>query len=478
MLVQLALVVFVLFGVAALTIDLGFVRLSQSQMQTAADAAALEGLRQRDIAVTDEATGDQVNDPFAADCIRRASAHRLVRAVFADDGTNQFGAGPIIDLTDGVGTLHALQTISAADPGVYDPDLQLNQRNRVDGDMVSGEFCYSADPSHSESANYDTPQMICSAVQRGAGRYARNDFNPSSAPPDPPASLECPAPDDPPRERWPVPGTGSLRGDDHSAFLVRLRRSNELGEFPGQTDTGVATSGPTVPLLFGRATAIAGDGPDGQYSVRRDGFTVRATAIAEVRPALRVGLPVNGQRGVTPLAVLDTFIQNVAAAGAQVTLNPANGIICSGLACAGANPPTAIGRFVDNLTDSSLARWATIATVGLVLPASTPVSCAATAVTFSGYGPVYAQLTSGTVRIIGFTRMNFVRDQLRLTNPCAARITHGVSLVAPANATASLGGGLPVATTVSAAEVREIFDRNMERQGARYAPLLVPVLAR
>jgi hypothetical protein len=31
---------------------------------------------------------------------------------------------------------------------------------------------------------------------------------------------------------------------------------------------------------------------------------------------------------------------------------------------------------------------------------------------------------------------------------------------------------------LTAAAVREIFDRNFERRGATYAPLLVPVLAR
>src|SRR5262245_492546 len=120
----------------SLAIDIGLVRLTQAEMQTAADAAALEGLRYRDVGVIDAVTGDGVIDPFAADCLRRAAAHRIVRAVFdddldpsAEDPAYAFGAGPIIDLTDGATTLHAHQTMSVPTPRVYEPNLQLNQQN-------------------------------------------------------------------------------------------------------------------------------------------------------------------------------------------------------------------------------------------------------------------------------------------------------------------------------------------------------------
>ena len=45
MLVQIALIVFALCGVLSLVVDIGYARLTQGQMQSAADAAALEGLR-------------------------------------------------------------------------------------------------------------------------------------------------------------------------------------------------------------------------------------------------------------------------------------------------------------------------------------------------------------------------------------------------------------------------------------------------
>src|SRR5262249_56693693 len=64
----------------------------------------------------------------------------LVQRVFDDDldpgdgdPDYQFGAGPIIDLTDGVTNLHALQTMSVPDVHVYKPDLQVNAGNVSSG---------------------------------------------------------------------------------------------------------------------------------------------------------------------------------------------------------------------------------------------------------------------------------------------------------------------------------------------------------
>ena len=58
-----------------------------------------------------------VNDPFASDCLRRAAANRMVRRTFDDnldpvdgDPDYQFGAGPVVDLTEGVTSVHAPPT--------------------------------------------------------------------------------------------------------------------------------------------------------------------------------------------------------------------------------------------------------------------------------------------------------------------------------------------------------------------------------
>ena len=487
MLVQVALIAFALCGMLSLIIDVGYARVSQGHMQNAADAAAIEGLRKRDVGVRNPATGQTVNDPFASDCLRRAAANRVVRWMTDDDfdvtngDPDQHGAGPIIGLTDGATSLHALQTISVPETRSYKPDLQLNQQNQVYGDMVSGRFCYSADPVRSEDAGYEVQDIVCTEPQHGSGAYARNDFNPNLTTPQPPPGLqECPAADAAAPDPWPLGGTGSLAGVDDTAFLVRLRRSNDFQDLGGQGEANVGSSGPSLPLTFGKGTMIQGDDPSSAYSVRRDGLTVRATAIAAVRPAMHVGLPQANanQAGVTPFALVDTFAPSANVAGTQVTMNSATGLLCSGLACAGAAPANGVGRFIDNLTDPTRVRWTTISTVGRVLPAPVPVACAL-ATTFTGYTPVYSPMASGATRIIGFARIVFRPDPARLANPCAKVISRSASLVASSNATATVAGGLPLPIAAQPADVRELLDRNLVRPGrVNYAPVLVPVLAR
>jgi len=232
--------------------------------------------------------------------------------------------------------------------------------------------------------------------------------------------------------------------------------------------------------VFGRGTTIHGDSPGADYSIRRDGITVRATAIAQVRPALHVGLPQSNpaRPGVTPFAVSDTFVESLGLAPVQATINPLNGLICRGTTCLGVAPPASIGRYVDNLASPSRNNWMAISTVGQALPAPVALPCAP-ASPVSGFGPVYSLMGSGTNRIIGFTRITMIRDPARITNPCAVLISRGASLVASANAAAHLADGLPLGVGKSPAEVGELLDKNLVRNGeGNYNPVLVPVLAR
>ena len=485
MLTQVVLIVFAIFAVLSLVIDIGYARVTHAQMQQAADVAALEGLRNRDVGVLNPVTGVSANNPFASDCIRRIAANRAVRWVFDDnfdptDGDEyQFGAGPRVEISEGVTNLHALQTVSVPEVPVYKPDLQLNQLNDVHGDMVSGRFCYTAEPGPLEGADY-AESIVCTEPQRASGTYSRVDFNPNPTSPSSTALAGCPSPDEPLPDSWPA-STGSLATVDDSAFLVRLRRSNELREFGDQVESGVASSGPALPLVFGKATTIHGDDPTSEYSIRRDGLTVRATAISDIRPALHVGLPqVNPTRlGVTPFALADVFVPSIPAAGVQVTINPANGFLCRGLTCTAATPPVnVVGRFVDNLVTPARTGSLAVSTVGRVLPAAVPVACAIARPRI-GYGPVYSPMASGATRIIGFTRISLNIDPARPANPCAAVVVRGPALVAATNATAVLAGGLPLAATVQPAEVRELIAKNLRRNGAiDYAPVFAPVLVR
>ena len=487
MLVQVALLVFAFCGLLGLVVDVGYARLTQSQMQTAADAAALEGLRKRDVGVRNPITNQVVNDPFASDCIRRASANRMVRRTFDDDFDTangdpyQFGAGPSIGLTEGATTLHAGQTISAAEPRVYKPDPQLNQTNVVYGDMVSGRFCYTSDPLPSEGGAYELQDIVCTEAQRGSGPYARNDYNPNLTSPGAPAGLaECPAPDDATPDPWPLGGSGSLSTVNDSAFLVRLRRSNDFQDVGGQMEPSVGSSGPSLPLTYGKGTTIFGDDPNGGYSVRRDGLTVRATAIAAVQPAMHVGRPQTNpvQPGVTPFALVDTCVASPTGAAVTLTvsINPATGVMTrTGAGTPGCPTGGIAGRFVANL-----AAISTVGQVPPIAPAATPCLAAGS---FTGrYGPVYSLMQAPPVnRVIGFTRINFTRVAACPAPglPFTATIVRGVSLVAAANATADVTGGLPLPVTATTAQVRELLDKNRVRPGRlNYAPVLVAALAR
>jgi len=487
-LAQVALLSFALCALLSLAIDIGYARLTQGQMQNAADTAALEGLRRRDVGVRNPVTGAIVNDPFASDCIRRASANRLVRWTFDDDldATNgetgyQFGAGPVVNLTEGVTSAHALQTVSIPEQPVYKPDPQLNQRNQVYGDMVSGRFCYTTDPRPSEGGEYELQDIVCTAPQRGSGIYSRGDFNPSGASPSAPAGLaECPLPDDAPPNPWPLGGTGSLDTVDDSGFLVRLRRSNELQGFVDQVEPSVASSGPSLPLLPGKGAAIHGDDPTSDYSVRRDGLTVRATAIASVRPAMHIGLAqaTPAQPGVTRYALTDACVQaaNGAAVTVTVSINPATGLITrTGAGTPGCATGAVVGRFVANAL--------TVDTVGELLPlAPSAAPCVTTATAAGQYAPVSSAIGAGPARIIGFTRVNFTRVATcpaGAATAYTATIVRGVSLVAAANASAVMPGALPLPITATAAAVRELLEKNRMAPGrANYAPVLVAVLAR
>lgn len=482
MLAQVALLIFALCAVLSLIVDVGFMRVTQAQMQNGADSAALEGLRKRDVGIRNANNGPTINDPFASDCLRRAAANRMVRWTFDDDfdltngdGDYQFGAGPIIDLTDGSTGLHGLQTMSVPETHTYKPNLQLNQRNQVHGDMVSGRFCYTTDPAPSEGGAYEVQDIVCTEPQRGSGSYARNDFNPNATAPGPPALLaECPVPDDPTPNPWPLGGSGSLDSVDDSAFLVRLRRSNELQESVDQTESAVASSGPSLPLLFGKATTIAGDDPTGTYSVRRDGLTVRATAISQTRPAFHLGVPQTNPP--TPLiaqfVLQDTCVQGPAAVTLNVVVNAITGAITRTNAGAPTCPAGAvIGRFVANAAANR--------TVGLVPTAPIAAPCLTVTSFAARYAAVYSQMSTGPARIIGFATVDLLRPgacpppQLPLF---AVTITRRASTVAASNATAVVPGLLPAA--VPAALMAELMDKNLVRTGVNYGPVLVPVLAR
>lgn len=262
--VLVILMMFGIMGMLALAVDMGIVLMTRTQMQTAVDTAALEGLRMRD------ASRD---DTYAQrDLDRRKSASRIAGLVFDADGvisTSELDGeyddtlgSPIFDVDpgalDGTNSPGDLRrTIGARGPsldgvGIYKPRLELNLDNEQHGDLVQGVYV----GDHSSVR-----------LSEEGKRYFRNDFQPIDTMRE---SFEDPVAD---------------------AFLARMRRTND---FVGLDNIdGVSSAGPPLSLMFGNGGLVPSGDPRREYSYRHHGITVRATAIAQARPVLTVGPPVN-----------------------------------------------------------------------------------------------------------------------------------------------------------------------------------------
>ncbi|WP_231744453.1 Tad domain-containing protein [Stieleria neptunia] len=247
--VLLAMLLFGLFAMAALVIDLGFARLAQRQMQSAADSAALEGLRFRDQLPPNASSTD-----FEVE--RRTHVQQWVTNAFDDDlgatsDDHTYGGGPIVDFVGGAGdaSLNASQTMSTPPTPFYRPTLSTNlsgtSPNSDSGDMVSGYFDRTLDNPNFDS---DIPPSENEYVDDDTGQYVRRNF---------------------------IAGDMAQRST-HNAFLVRLRRTGET------LSSELGSSGPPIPYLFGRGSLM-------DRGLTGDGMRVRATSIASVRPIVCVG---------------------------------------------------------------------------------------------------------------------------------------------------------------------------------------------
>ncbi len=464
MLAQFAIVVFAIFAVLALVVDVGSVTLTRVQMQNAADSAAVEGLRGRDLGITP----DVDDDAFQADCRRRTAARNNVSWTFDDDfalgaDSLQLGAGPNIEFTDaGIGVMNASQLIDTGAASVYKPVLERNQpANAVHGDMVSGTFTYSSEPTPSED-----------------GAYARTDFVPG-APVTPGASglAGCPADDN----FTGVPPSGSVWNPlDSTAFLVRLRRASDRDALA--RDPGVSSSGNAMQLLFARGTALQGTDPVSGYSLRRDGITVRATAIAQLRPVMRIG-PANDslpERGAVAYAISRECWDGAwDDATAVVTVDSAS------------TPPTIRVAGEPSCPSDAIRVEAGGWSVGDVVPVPDPVAtqippCAFSGSCLKGFVAIFESIGADD-RVIGFGRSALVDPAdpllkaavtIPLGGSVPARLIRRKSLsrVAGRNASAHLPEGVSgsPAPSLTQAELRQVLTHNQSLQGR----LMVPVLVR
>ena len=352
--------------------------------------------------------------------------------------------------------------------------------------MVSGRFCYTADPVPSEGGQYEVQDIVCTEEQRGSGIYARNDFNPSLTSPAPPAALsECPAPDDAVPTPWPVPADRDrCRRSNDSAFLVRLRRSNEFQDCGGQVEPSVGSSGPSLPLTFGKGTTIFGDDPNGGYSVRRDGLTVRATAIADgaAGHARRSAADQPGAAGRH--AVCAGWTRACSRRRAQpvtltVSINPVTGVMTR----TGAGDAHVSDQRASSAGSSPTRRRSAPSARCRRLPPWRSRACRPPSFT-DRYGPVYLADAGGAVnRVIGFTRITFTRVA---GLPGARAAVHGHHRARRRRSWRASNATRRCRRAACRCRSRrrrpscgELFDKNRVRAGRlNYAPVLVAVLAR
>lgn len=327
-LILLLFILIALIGVMALTLDFGFVLLARRQMQTGVNAAALEGGRFQDDypplstlvsllddpssceepwdqqavleCLRDEAGCESSDDACLRDYIRRKAARHVLRLNFDDDfdlRSNQTTIGAGIDSSLIQGHEYQQTTIGPGDRSVseilkdrssyiFRPDgFELNRANKDHGDMVVG-FYDMTDPDHREFVYQVDPEDPLSET------YARTDFS----------SLET---------------SGYL-----DAFLIRMRRTHVPDPDDGDDtdpendphvdeEPGVSSRGGGLPLMLARAGWMRAEDESADYSVRRDGITVRATAIAQGTPArvVSAALPDTlyadfaGTKGATPFII-------------------------------------------------------------------------------------------------------------------------------------------------------------------------------
>jgi hypothetical protein len=254
------------------------------------------------------------------------------------------------------------------------------------------------------------------------------------------------------------PNTDLTKSSLAPSFLVRLRRTDHRNDALDRNSNvapalGVSSSGEPLPFLFARGTFINGADPNNAavYSPRRDGLTVRATALAGARPALHVGSPATlpgspPVTGVMPFAFTECFWSTTLSNGTPVSFSVnSSGIITIPTACidgAGmfyVQPAQTVGNVITSLG----------------MQGSPPV--------VPGYVPIYDPSLGNLVIGFGF---------LNTPSGGTPQISKVSSSMAVTNATALVTGGFPVSGATLAAVL--LANGRLNGEGA----LLVPVIAR
>ena len=191
-LVLLVVMLFALMALAALVIDMGFVRLTQRQMQSGVNSSAMEGLRWRDVQRWEDLPAGWVSDPTflqavgatggltdpitppQQDAIRRWAAANVSTLLYNqpanpnDPDPAQYGVGPEVQMTASSAGNSFGPVIASGNPPVYQPQLQTNPGNGIEGDIVAGTY--------GDNSGFPTNQTAGETDE-----YQRSDFSPSTS---------------------------------------------------------------------------------------------------------------------------------------------------------------------------------------------------------------------------------------------------------------------------------------------------------
>jgi len=425
-LILVVMLLFAILALAGLVIDLGLARAARRQMQSAVDAAALEGLRfsnpnedqqnfPSDVvqqALDDPEVRQQLQsppgshyDPDAPEwktwwsstqprsVLMRAAARQAAQAntpivpqVTLTNGiplADGFNASQDLDVTrDANGEVLAVPAI---------PNLRLNTDNMLSGDMYTGKF-QEKDNDHPNVRHIENPQD-----------YSRDDFDYDNSNP---KSIE--------------------------AFLVRARRTNET--LPDDLNH---SNGSPLPYLFARGSLLA-------LKSNADGISFRATAIAAKECAKSIGPPVTEFRvpGCSPFAVSFTDWSNW-----------------------GTNPTSNVFAAYWIVSQNGVCVAQNLTTITNVTPASKPSD-------LEVYVPIFASIDSADL-IVGFGKIqgwtSVGTDTVSLTST-----TDGV---APINATSAVV--FNDVQLLTSAQILQVIAMNISlTDNGLPTPLMVPILRR
>ena len=274
---------------------------------------------------------------------------------------------------------------------------------------------------------------------------------------------------------------------DPSSFLVRMRRTHNPGGLDEVPD--VSSRGGGLPLLLARAGWMKTEDGAAAYSIRRDGVTIRSTAIADAVPALAVGVAdltlTPTLAGVAPIAV-DLSGWQALTVNVTYALDTADGELADG------GTPVATVRRID--AGSAVFVTGVVAAIEQSWPAPDLVADGSSSIF---YLPVCNSVSaSGAVTedlVIGFGRIQLSRSGTSFTVTPLSQVVAGenASSLPPvgwqsnlmsqlqANNTAFAGLGANSQKIVIGECIEAVFlgsSELAETDNALLAPALVPAI--